>query len=255
MNSLFLNFLRETPTALALIRSIECKVISNYELKPPVLDVGCGDGLFASICFNSKFDVGIDINPKELELARKRKTYARVELCDVTQLPFENETFQTVFSNGMLEHIPNLDQALSEISRVLKPKGFLITTSPSKLYSDFLFFRFIPGYKQLNNLVFSHHNLFDHHEWGKFLERANLKLLEFHYYNHAKTIKVFDLLLPFTFPSFIWKKLLNRYYLFPFWRKVTAPLIEKLFLKFIPEDSKIHSHEGGASILLVAQKT
>jgi ubiquinone/menaquinone biosynthesis C-methylase UbiE len=48
---------------------------------------------------------------------------------DVQSIPFENETFDAVIANHMLYHVPNRQQAIGEIARVLKPDGrFLATT-------------------------------------------------------------------------------------------------------------------------------
>lgn len=218
------------------------------------MDIGCGDGLFTSICFDQRIDVGVDINSRELELASQSGAYQKVERADVTSLSYDNETFQTIISNGALEHIKGLKRALAEIGRVLKKGGSLVTTSPSKYYSEFLFYKFIPGYTGFNNRIFSHFNLFDHEEWRKILYSADLDLIEYRYYNPIQIIQIYDLLFPFTFPSFVWKKLLNRYYLFPALRKITAPIIEKLLWKFYEKGNKLMDERKGGSVLLVARK-
>jgi len=45
-------------------------------------------------------------------------------------MPFEDASFQTVISNSVLEHIPDLDAVLLETARVLKPGGMFIFASP-----------------------------------------------------------------------------------------------------------------------------
>jgi len=49
---------------------------------------------------------------------------------DGTTLPFSEQTFDSVFSSEVLEHLFNLDEILDEINRVLKPKGRLLITVP-----------------------------------------------------------------------------------------------------------------------------
>jgi len=46
------------------------------------------------------------------------------------KMPFEDASFQTVISNSVLEHIPDLDAVLLETARVLKPGGMFIFASP-----------------------------------------------------------------------------------------------------------------------------
>jgi SAM-dependent methyltransferase len=50
---------------------------------------------------------------------------------DAQALPFPNAAFDVVLANHMLYHIPDLDRALSEIRRVLKPEGMLVAATNS----------------------------------------------------------------------------------------------------------------------------
>src|SRR5262249_34250292 len=63
-------YLRAAPMSLALERAIEARWISSLPLVDPVLDVGCGDGLFAERTFASRLAVGMDRNPAELAIAQ-----------------------------------------------------------------------------------------------------------------------------------------------------------------------------------------
>lgn len=61
---------------------------------------------------------------------------------DIMDLPFENESFDVIFCNHVLEHIIDDRKAMSELYRVLKPKGWAILqvpikTSLEKTYEDF----------------------------------------------------------------------------------------------------------------------
>ncbi|NTU69659.1 hypothetical protein HGB13_02415 [bacterium] len=70
-------YLEEAPLPHAIIRSIECDIFyRNKEyIKHPIVDYGCGDGLFSSVLFNDAIDVGVDLSSSELELAKKRSIY------------------------------------------------------------------------------------------------------------------------------------------------------------------------------------
>ena len=57
-------YISKAPLALALERSFECHILSQNTYEHPILDLGCGDGIFASILFKDKIDVGIDPNKR-----------------------------------------------------------------------------------------------------------------------------------------------------------------------------------------------
>lgn len=93
-----------------------------------VLDVGCGQGIdLAQYARAGAHATGIDLTPRHVELARRHlgALGLPVEVVegDAEQLPFADCTFDRVSSNGVLHHTPNIDAALKEIRRVLRPGG------------------------------------------------------------------------------------------------------------------------------------
>jgi SAM-dependent methyltransferase len=94
-----------------------------------VLEVGCGWGAFAVRIAEaaSAEVVALDVSPRMVTLARERGVDARVG--DVQALPFEDSAFDCVVANWMLYHVPDLDRALSEIARVLRPGGRLVAAT------------------------------------------------------------------------------------------------------------------------------
>lgn len=93
-----------------------------------VLDVGCGQGIDLIWYARAGARVtGIDLTPRHVELARAH--LAVLELSgtviegDAERLPFADESFDRVSSNGVLHHTPNIDAALREIHRVLRHGG------------------------------------------------------------------------------------------------------------------------------------
>jgi ubiquinone/menaquinone biosynthesis C-methylase UbiE len=93
-----------------------------------VLDVGCGQGIdlmrFAQAGANV---TGIDLTPRHVELARAHLAALGLEgeviQGDAEAMPFTDATFDRVTSNGVLHHTPDMDAALREIRRVLRPGG------------------------------------------------------------------------------------------------------------------------------------
>jgi ubiquinone/menaquinone biosynthesis C-methylase UbiE len=93
------------------------------------LDVGCGLGELGD---RFQRDLGtqvcaVDISPRMVELAKARGLDAQV--ADVEQLPFEDRDFDCVFAGWVLYHVPNLERAIAEIARVLKPDGTLVAAA------------------------------------------------------------------------------------------------------------------------------
>jgi SAM-dependent methyltransferase len=96
-----------------------------------VLDVGCGiatDG--ARFARAGARYTGIDPSPAAVSLARKRFDLeglaGKVIEGSATALPFEDASFDLVWSHGVIHHIPDTDQALTEFKRVLRPGGTAI---------------------------------------------------------------------------------------------------------------------------------
>ena len=96
------------------------------------LDVGCGGGRY-SLALSSlgvESVTGIDISKESISDARLRAIQLGIENVDfcvgsVTELPFEDESFDCVLFSGVLMHVANPIAALDELSRVVKSRGML----------------------------------------------------------------------------------------------------------------------------------
>lgn len=100
-----------------------------------MLDLGTGGGqitIGVAQAFEQINIVGVDLAPIMLDMARDRVADAglaarvTLELADVKALPYENGTFDAVFSNTILHHIPEPLAMLREAWRVLRPGGVLV---------------------------------------------------------------------------------------------------------------------------------
>jgi ubiquinone/menaquinone biosynthesis C-methylase UbiE len=93
-----------------------------------VLDVGCGQGIdVCEFALAGAQVTGIDLTPRHVELAQAHVAEAGVEAeilqGDAEELPFDDASFDRATSNGVLHHTPDIEAALREIGRVLRPGG------------------------------------------------------------------------------------------------------------------------------------
>lgn len=108
------------------------KLIRLADLQPTdrVLDLasGTGDLLFFAVP-PAAFGVGLDVTHRMLQLARQRRTDPRtpVVTADMLALPFPDSRFTVVTTGYGLRNVPDLDQSLREIHRVLTPGGRLLS--------------------------------------------------------------------------------------------------------------------------------
>lgn len=95
------------------------------------LEVGCGWGWFSErIAAKTRAEViALDLSERMVDLARERGLDARVG--DVQELPFPDDFFDCVAANWMLYHVPDVDRALAELARVLRPGGRLVAVTNS----------------------------------------------------------------------------------------------------------------------------
>jgi ubiquinone/menaquinone biosynthesis C-methylase UbiE len=124
--------------SIVLCRVPELELLSRINPVHPILDHCCGDGLIAEMAFPGiRIDAGIDFSHRQLQKARKRGNFQELQWADAgVALPFPDECFSTVFNNSGLEHIPSLDKAIAEISRVLKRGGRLYVNVLNSRYFE-----------------------------------------------------------------------------------------------------------------------
>jgi ubiquinone/menaquinone biosynthesis C-methylase UbiE len=116
-----------------------------------LLEVGFGMGTdlfqFAS---SGAIVSGVDLSPEHLRIARQRfSTYgitADLRLGDAEDLPFEDATFDAVYTFGVIHHTPDTQKAVDEIYRVLRPGGRAIIGVYHRYSAFFLFSVLLESY-------------------------------------------------------------------------------------------------------------
>lgn len=248
---------RRVPLNHALWRASEAAVLSQVPMERPILDIGCGDGLFARLLFESPVEAGVDLSVSHLTKARESGAYLDLRVADATELPFEDGAFATVFSNCVLEHIPDVDAVCREASRVLKPGGQFVFTVPTEHFGEFLFFPTVfrtlglhglaePYIGALNH-VFAHYHTQGIRRWRRRLESAGLELVADWEIMPRPLQAVWDILMPFS----AFQLLVRRF--FPDW---PYP-IQRLMLEVARdafEDLMRPTGRPGANRVVVARK-
>lgn len=112
-----------------------------------LLDIGSADGFILSRLYDrTPFarGVGIDLSSEAVETARaisSRGGALQFEVGSADQLAFPDASFDKVILNELIEHIPDDEKVLSEISRVLRHGGLVYLTAPNDLASMLPLFR------------------------------------------------------------------------------------------------------------------
>jgi SAM-dependent methyltransferase len=93
-----------------------------------VLEIGCGLGTDGAQFAKAGADyTGVDLTEAAIELARKRFELfglpGEFRIADAENLEFPDQSFDVVYSHGVLHHTPDVNAAVQEIHRVLKPGG------------------------------------------------------------------------------------------------------------------------------------
>jgi 2-polyprenyl-6-hydroxyphenyl methylase/3-demethylubiquinone-9 3-methyltransferase len=108
-------------------------------VRTPLLDVGCGGGLIAEEFARMGFPVsGVDASPGSIETARGHARQQGYEI-DYTvgtaeSLPYAAGTFGVVACCDVLEHVADVDLVLSEVARVLRPRGVFVYDTPNRTW-------------------------------------------------------------------------------------------------------------------------
>ena len=253
--------------AVVLWRSIELKTIAesigDNDLLAPLLDLGCGEGKIAKILFGKGIvDVGLDNELEIAKAARQSKVYKKVVVGDARNLPFRNNSFSTIFSNCVIEHIPGKIKVLREVKRVLKKNGIFIFTVPSKMFSGYLFFynliksiglkRLAKKYSKKRNQLLNHYYCDNHQIWEKSLNSVGLTLAYHYYYLPKKTIMWWDFIVAVIL-------ILDKLLIWKIFAKICdkVAFIDRLRIEFFYKIfSNIYSNKGaktGGGLLMIAK--
>lgn len=252
----FRRFLKIAPLSVAIWRTVEAKHLANEKIKSPVLDLGCGFGEFMLGFAEKKIDVGLDVDKKDLSVAKKTNKYKKLVLADARKMPFANCTFNTIISISTLEHIKNSNKLLKECFRVLKPGGRIIASIETNRVDSNTFYRPMLrkyGLKSLSkyltkkyNNFFKRHILLNNNEWRILFEKNGFKIVKIENIVSPNVTRIYDLFILTSWPSQILKVIFGKRMVFK--PKFIRDYLVKKYLKYIDETN------NGTNIFLVAIK-
>ena len=247
--------LQRVPPHLALLRAVECRLMGQVPLTPPILDVGCGDGAFASLAYDQlPLHVGLDAGAPALHEARQRRgVYRHVVRSSAEALPFGDATFHTVVSNCVIEHVPDVDAALREICRVLsgpdpetgRPGGLFATTVPSERFAEFLLGTTLlhrvgldalaASYGRFFNRISRHYHVYPARHWQQKFEQAGLQLEQQTDYFSQAAHHRFDLCHYLGVPTLVSKAWLGTWTALPFQAELFERWLRRYYNEPYPE--------------------
>lgn len=228
----FERYFPHTPAALCIKECARLSVMRRYPCHGPVLDVGCGDGLFARMAFDDVDVWGIDIDAAEGRWAAASKAYTQVILGDVTKVTLPETFFATCVANCSLEHVPRIDLALKNILRALRPGGLSYLFVPAARWASHL-----TSARVLTELgapalgariessidhVFKHHHLYDEQGWRRVVAQSGLEIVAIEPVLSTATTVAFEAFLLPSLAGLLNKRLTTRWTNFPKARKLLA---------------------------------
>ena len=228
----FTKYFPFAPAALCVKECARLTEIRRYDCPGPILDVGCGDGLFARIAFKDAEIWGIDVDAKEGGWALASRAYTQIILGDIARAKLPQEFFATCIANCSLEHVPDLDAALATIRGSLAPGGRAYMFVPNRDWASW--FASVRLLRALGlegagralqdsvDRVFKHRHLYDEAEWRRRVEKAGLVVERVDPVLSTATTVTFELLLLPSLLGLVNKKMTTRWTNFPRLRRWAA---------------------------------
>lgn len=106
------------------------KILAHLRPDSIVLDLGAGAGIIPQMNFRGEAAqvCGVDIDPRVVD----NSMLDEGRVANAEGIPYENDRFDLVFSDNVLEHLNEPDAVFREVARVLKPGGVFLFKTPNK---------------------------------------------------------------------------------------------------------------------------
>ena len=250
--------LKSIPAFRAVLRAVEARFYYSIDLPRPILDVGCGDGHFSQMIFQEPVDVGIDPWWNPLQKSRHSGMYRVLAQAMGDKMPLPSHTFGSAFSNSVLEHIPDIQPVLEDVSRVLQPGAPFVMTMPSQYFTEWLggaaaFERLgLSGmadqYRRFFNGISRHAHTEPPEVWAEWLANAGFAVERWQYYFSKSALHALEMGHATGLPSAFAHALTGRWILAPWDSNLRST---ERWLRPYYEES---FGETGAYLLIIARK-
>ena len=231
-------YIGRAPLALALERTVECRIFETLSFERPILDLGCGEGMFAEVLFAEPIDTGVDPDPGEIALARTTGAYLELLECYGAAIDKPDASYRTVFANSVLEHIPELRPVLREAYRLLAPGGRLYFTVPSRNFERYTTTNLLletlgaedlaARFRVFFNKFWAHYHCYSVEEWSETAREAGFEVTDAYSYNPRFNCLFNAALTPVAFPNKLIKNSTGRWFLFPGLRALSASFLSAI---------------------------
>lgn len=228
----FRKYFPHAPTALCIKECARLTALRQHECAGPILDVGCGDGLFAKIAFEGEDVWGIDIDGAEGRWAQASRAYSQIVLGDITRARLPEGFFQTCVANCSLEHVPDFVKALETIHRSLVAGGRAFLFVPNREWASHMLSLTtlrslgVPGLSRFLqdsiDRTFKHRHLYDEAGWREMIARSPFELESIEPVLSTGTTVAFELFLLPSVAGWLNKRLTTRWTNFPSIRRRMA---------------------------------
>lgn len=254
ISSVIRAYLHHKPFFYLYIRPQEALLFHRHQhlVKPPILDFGADDGFFAQRIF-PHLSIGLDLPSSQLQSVSAAKTYPHRVIYSGRHLPFKTASFQTIISNCVFEHLTNLPLNLSELYRVLKPGGYLLTTVMTDIWDHQLMGRRFFGslYARWLGRRQRHYQLLSSTSWLTALKTAGFKPQSTHGYLHPHLAHSLEITHFLALPQLV------NFPPFEFWPSFYGRLLTRRTLPTLPQTILTDLQPQTASpaaLFLVCQK-
>ncbi len=127
-------------------------MLSETELKEPILDLGCGTGLLKEFLGKNVKLFGCDFSEKMLEKAKQRGEI--ISAADLNEkFPYEDKQFATILSFTVLQNVSAQENFLAEAKRVMKKDGVFVLTVLKKTTDEKQLIKLIEKYFVVQELT------------------------------------------------------------------------------------------------------
>jgi len=110
---------------------------NNFPANNKILEIGCATGALSRYISSLEHDLtGVDLSESMITVTQKNHPEISFNVADVTKLPFDTESFDSIISASLLNIVPDKEKALTEMIRVCKSGGTISILVPLMGFND-----------------------------------------------------------------------------------------------------------------------